>query len=144
MRRFGKFATVGALNTALTVAAFNLIVLTTTVSAPLANAVAYSLGIANSYYWNRRWTFRDRAHLPVGRTLPRFVLTNLVGLVLTTGVVAVLERVASASGAFEAAPRMLVLNAIEAVAILAGLTWNYLAAHRWAFAGDNGDGPGVS
>lgn len=45
-----------------------------------AKALAYTAGVANSYYWNRRWTFRST--LPVSQTLLPFALANLAGLAL--------------------------------------------------------------
>jgi putative flippase GtrA len=45
-----------------------------------AKALSYAAGVGNSFYWNRRWTFRSEE--PIARTLPAFTLTNLAGLVL--------------------------------------------------------------
>lgn len=133
LRRIGRFATVGVGNTALTFVAFNLIMLGTAASAPLANAIAYGLGIINSFYWQRRWTFRSHAHLPVGSTAARFIPANLVGLAITTGVVWLLER-AGFSGALPGwVPRIVALNVVEGIAILAGLVWNYLSMRFWVF-----------
>jgi putative flippase GtrA len=45
-----------------------------------AKAIAYAAGVANSFYWNRRWTFRSV--LPVSRTVLPFTFANLAGLVI--------------------------------------------------------------
>lgn len=138
LRRIGRFATVGVGNTALTFVAFNLIMLGTAASTPLANAIAYGLGIINSFYWQRRWTFRSHAHLPVGSTAARFVPANLVGLLITTGVVWLLERVGF-TGALPAwVPHIVALNVVEGIAIAAGLVWNYLSMRFWVFV-DRGE-----
>jgi putative flippase GtrA len=46
----------------------------------IAKAIAYAAGVVNSYYWNRRWTFRSS--LPVSRSLLPFTLANLAGLAI--------------------------------------------------------------
>lgn len=48
-----------------------------------AKAAGYLAGVANSFYWNRRWTFRSER--PVSRTLFPFILVNLTGLALNVG-----------------------------------------------------------
>ena len=138
IRRIGRFATVGVGNTALTFVAFNLIMLGTSASAPLANAIAYGLGIVNSFYWQRRWTFRSHAHLPVGSTAARFIPANLVGLLITTAVVWLLGRAGFTDALPGWIPRIVALNLVEGIAILAGLVWNYLSMRFWVFV-DRGE-----
>jgi putative flippase GtrA len=134
VRRISKFVVVGAGNTALSLVLFNLLIAATSLPASMANAIAYAFGIANSYYWNRRWTFSDSTHLPRSRTLPRFVATNLGGLLITTGLVAVLEAFAVSTSLFDGAARVLVLNGIEVVALAVGLAWNFTLSRFWVFA----------
>jgi glycosyltransferase involved in cell wall biosynthesis/putative flippase GtrA len=63
-RRFGRFAAVGASNAAIDVGVFNLLaaLLPSHQPAQLAayNTVAVALALANSYWWNSRWTFKQR------------------------------------------------------------------------------------
>lgn len=139
MRRFSKFLVVGAANTLLSLAVFNVLIAFTGSGAPAANAVAYALGIANSYFWNRRWTFADRKHVPAARTFPRFVVTNLAGLAITTAVVAALEYATGGVPLLAALSRPLLLNAIEVLAIMVGLVWNFTVSKRWAFSGEGRD-----
>ncbi len=142
LRRFSKFLVVGAANTLLSLAVFNLLIAFTGLGAPAANAVAYALGIANSYFWNRRWTFADRKHVPAARTFPRFVVTNLAGLAITTAVVAALEYASGGVPPLATLPRPLLLNAIEVLAIMVGLGWNFTVSKYWAFGVDGRDGSG--
>lgn len=52
----------------------------------MANALAFSVAFAVSYYGQRRWTFRSaRSH---SETLPRYLAVALLGLALNEGVVA--------------------------------------------------------
>jgi putative flippase GtrA len=43
--------------------------------ATLSQLVAYAIGIAWSFYWNRRWTFRSTA--PAGKQALRFTLLQI-------------------------------------------------------------------
>lgn len=127
-----RFAIVGVSNTLITVAVFNVAAVFFGVSAVIANALGWTVGFANSFVWNRAWTFRDRAHLPVRRTLPRFAVVNLLALAVSTAVIAGLQQLL-ADGMLPALPRALELNTIEAVAILASLVVNYSLSAAWAF-----------
>jgi len=53
-----RFVLVGATNTALTLGAYALLVLTG-VPSPMAAALGWALGAANGYRLNRGWTFRS-------------------------------------------------------------------------------------
>ncbi len=80
-----KFAAVGVANTGVDLVVY--LVLTRWVAAfamrpVLAKAVSYSAGTLNSFYWNRRWTFRS--NVDVKRALPTYVLAALVGLAINT------------------------------------------------------------
>lgn len=60
LTRAVRFCSVGASNTAITLAAFALLV---HVGCPgwIASAIAFAAGAVNGYHWNARWTFADRA-----------------------------------------------------------------------------------
>lgn len=68
-----RFLLVGATNTLLSYAVFRLgfgLLVGTPARAAVAQAVAYGAGIAWSFVWNRRWTFRSEA--PVASSFARF------------------------------------------------------------------------
>ena len=60
LARAVRFCSVGASNTAITLAAFALLV---HAGCPgwAASAIAFAAGAVNGYHWNARWTFADRA-----------------------------------------------------------------------------------
>lgn len=120
------------MNTVVTLLIFNLMVLVG-LPAPAANAIGYSFGIMNSFFWNRRWTFRDRRGLDSGRAFWRFGLVMLGSLAITTAIVAILEPYA-VSAATSGGTRVLALNVVEGLAVVVGLFWNYLLVKHWAFA----------
>lgn len=129
--RFVKFAIVGVLNTAVTFAVFNLTALGLGLPPLWANAIGWAAGFANSFAWNRRWTFADRKAGSLSGTLARFAAANLLALGVSTLIVAALDATLEPSqGAGHSATT---LNAIEAAAVIVALCVNYLVSSRWVF-----------
>jgi putative flippase GtrA len=115
-----KFGAVGIANTALDVGLFSVLTLVAGIQAPAANVVSYSSGIALSFALNRAWTFRDRNRQRPWRRLALFATGNLVGLALSTAVVASLVRA---------------WGPLPAKAVSLGFTfaWNYIFANFIVF-----------
>jgi putative flippase GtrA len=79
--RFVRFATVGAMNTALTLATFALLT-HARVPPTLASLLAFAIGAVNGYVLNRSWTF----HAAGGPgTLVRYVLVQAAGAACSAG-----------------------------------------------------------
>ena len=81
-----KFFSVGMLNTVIDI--FLYFVLTRSFNffanlKTIAKAISYGVGVLNSFYWNRRWTFRSQVSFLI---LVPYVLVNLSGLLLNAGV----------------------------------------------------------
>ncbi|ART78150.1 sugar translocase [Sutcliffiella horikoshii] len=93
MKRLLKFGTVGVFNTLITFASFTILYYLG-LNYLVSNVIGYCLGIVNSYYWNKKWVFKDsrkRASifykfiavnvLTLGiQTLFLFLLVNKLGL----------------------------------------------------------------
>jgi putative flippase GtrA len=58
--RLARFCSVGATNTVITLATFDLLV-HAGCPAWAASAIAFAAGAVNGYHWNARWTFAGRA-----------------------------------------------------------------------------------
>jgi putative flippase GtrA len=85
-----------------------------------AKAAGYLGGLANSYFWNRRWTFRsDR---PVSLTLVPFVAANLAGMALNVALLHIGLHVF----------RLHEITALAA-ATAGVFLWNFAANKRWVF-----------
>jgi putative flippase GtrA len=85
MGEFGRlirFATVGVVNTLLTLVVFVLLTRSGLGSAP-ASAVAFGAGAASGYLLNGSWTFRGSARGP--STLLRYVAVQILGAALSAG-----------------------------------------------------------
>ena len=111
-----RFATVGAITTALDVTLFTGLT-TAGVPAALANVCSYACGIVVSYNLNRSWTFSvDGSRLKA----LKFVVSTLTGLLISTFLVAVLSMTIPAIYA-------------KFISVPVVFVWNYFAARLWVF-----------
>jgi putative flippase GtrA len=55
-----------------------------------AKGMSYGVGVLNSFYWNRSWTFKSDAG--AATTLTPFALANLAALIINAGVMYVCLR----------------------------------------------------
>lgn len=67
-----KFGVVGVSNTLITAIIIWLMLRVFHFSDYFANITGYTAGLANSYFWNRRWTFTSKSK-PAG-TILKFIL----------------------------------------------------------------------
>ena len=118
-----KFGAVGIANTLLDVALFSLLTLLAGVPAVAANIASYSSGIGLSFALNRTWTFRDRQRRRTWIQLILFFAGNLLGLALSTTVVALLVK---AWGPIFA----------KAASLAVTFAWNYLFSNLIVFRPD--------
>ena len=80
VRQLVKFCIVGASSTIIDLTIFNVLL---SFSIPPVYAVVGGFigGVSNGFFWNRRWTFKDRQG-NMAKQGPIFFATNLVGLTL--------------------------------------------------------------
>jgi putative flippase GtrA len=85
IRQAIKFLSVGVLNTALDAGSYLVLThwLGFAMLPVLAKVISYSVGVLNSFIWNRSWTFRSEAS--AWKTLAPFVLVNLLALGINAG-----------------------------------------------------------
>ena len=86
--RFIKFGMVGVINTLVNWIIF-FILNALGMYYILANIIAYILGTVNSYLWNTLWVFKYKDKASTETTI-KFIILNLIGLGLNTGILDVL------------------------------------------------------
>jgi putative flippase GtrA len=118
----GKFSAVGVLNTLLDMGLYYMLTRWLGLAGlpVLAKAIAYTLGVVNSFFWNRHWTFQ--AHDRQVITFLYFFMFSLVGLLIN-------------AMALQAGLKLLGLQEFLALclATMLSLTWNYLSARIFVF-----------
>lgn len=121
-RQFLVFSLIGLLNTAVHYCVFLLLFRGVGVPMLLASAIGYASGVANSYFMNRRWTFRIAAP-PSKIEFLRFALVNLISLSVN---LAALEFLTSVIGVTPEVGQI--------AAIAASLVVNFIGNKKWALA----------
>lgn len=76
----GAFGVVGAVNTALDIVLFNLLLFGPLPSAWAAKACSTTVSAVSSYLMNRHWTWRDRSRRGLRRELSLFLVMSAVAL----------------------------------------------------------------
>ncbi|MBN2982857.1 GtrA family protein [Cohnella algarum] len=119
--RVAKYGLVGVANTGVDFAVFAALVYGFGVMSGVAQIVSYGCGVVNSFWLNRRWTFRVQERANAGEWV-RFMIVNALSFACATGVLLGLEH-----GLGFAA------WAAKLVSVGASLAVNYTGTKLWVF-----------
>lgn len=118
-----KFGIVGIANTALDFTFFWVLVANFSVAPLLANTASYSIGVSNSFFLNKFWTFRSITQRTDSvRQFSSFVLVNIVSLALSNLIIWI-------------AAFFLPLMLAKGVSILGVFFFNFIASKYFVFGG---------
>ena len=83
-----KFSLVGVFNTLLDAGIYFILTrwLGFVALPILAKGIAYTIGMSNSFIWNRKWTFNSDAK--IGRSAGTFILAQIAALGINAGIMA--------------------------------------------------------
>ncbi|CAM3838933.1 GtrA family protein [Alicyclobacillus pomorum] len=94
-KRYVKFLVVGGMNAVVDLFVLNVLLFLSTpktaLELTLCNSIAVACAIANSYLWNRRWTFKDATDGSL-RQRCLFLLQALVNIAINDAVVILFTR----------------------------------------------------
>ena len=93
---------------------------------PVLKVITASLAILNSFFWNRRWTFKIKGSEERARQFGRFVTVSVTGLLLNTFISSALNNIIPAHPRRSWAIATLVATAVVAF-------WNFTGQRLWAF-----------
>ena len=97
----------------------------------VAALIAFAFAVTNGYFWNSRWTFRQTDREGERRRFVKFVLVNIVGLVLNQ-IIVFLVNAALTAGRPRGQKGLAPLIAFG-VATCIVVFWNFLANKHWTF-----------
>lgn len=130
LKRFIKFATVGAIGMVVDLTLLN--VLHKAVGLPLlmANAFSFSAAVVSNFTWNRLWTFPESRARPVHAQLAQFAVVNIIGLGINELVLWTVHQFTQ-----QVLPDPFDYNAAKVFAIGVVLFWNYGVNRLWTYRG---------
>jgi putative flippase GtrA len=137
LARFIRFGIVGTIGSIVDFGFLNLFTLVFNVPFLVSSVISFSLAVINNFILNRIWTFPSSRKEPIANQLLQFGLVSVVGLIIRTPLLALLEKILIPM-AEDYVPNLLTPtivghNASLAIAIGVVLLWNYFANRFWTF-----------
>jgi len=121
-----RFVIVGLLNTFVDLGAFYLLGLIPGMPIVAAKAVSYVLGIGNSFFWNKYWTFGAKGSEQGKREFALFFAVNLPPLAVNVVVFTVLGLWLDSGSTW------MYMSKAFAAAVIA-VVWNFFGSRYLAF-----------
>ncbi|QEN05689.1 GtrA family protein [Thiospirochaeta perfilievii] len=90
IKQAAKFSIVGLINTGITIGSIFILTKIFSVNYIVANAIGYILGLINSFFLNRSWTFKSRGKFRSQGL--RFVLVFIMCYTLQLGLLIILKE----------------------------------------------------
>lgn len=137
LARFIRFGIVGTIGSIVDFGFLNLFTLVINVPFLVSSVISFSLAVINNFILNRIWTFPGSRKEPIVNQLLQFGLVSVVGLIIRTPLLALLEKILIPM-AEDYVPNLLTPtivghNVSLAIAIGVVLLWNYFANRFWTF-----------
>ena len=128
-KQFLFFCIVGAMNTVVAYVVYALLVFFTGAKEgdwqlTLFSVIGDICGGVNSYFWNRFWVFK-KSNATTRESLPRFIVTFLVYLALSTGLFRLVEWIFPSLNKY----------VIKIIVLPVTMIINFLMNKLWAFRG---------
>jgi putative flippase GtrA len=139
VKRFAKFATVGAAGAITHFTLLNLLVQIVGLAERTANPIGFSAAVLQNFFLNRRWTFPESQQRHAARQLVQFAIVSIIGLLINQLVFVTVHGLLEPTWirliGQERLGHALSYNFALAVAIGVVLFWNFAANRLWTYRG---------
>lgn len=138
VKRFAKFATVGAAGAVTHFTIFNVLLQLLRLSTYVSNTFGFIAAVLQNFLLNRNWTFAEKRGQRAHSQLAQFALVSVFGLALNMGVLAAVKYAMTPfwHQIFPSQPQLALLigdNFALAVAIGIVMFWNFAINRLWTF-----------
>ena len=139
IKRFVKFAGVGALGSVTDFGVLNILIQVFGAPLALANAISFSTAVVQNFILNRIWTFPESKDRHAGGQLAQFAVVSIIGLAINMAVLLSVHHLlepfwvqwtGSAELGYTVSYNFAKLFAIGVV-----LFWNFFANRLWTYRG---------
>lgn len=120
-KQFLAFCTIGIINTAVDFIVFFMAIELLSTDKIVANIIAWFVAVQLSYFMNSRFTFNEASHQINFKALAKFMLSGIVGLVVSTIILLILNQ-------------FMDLMFAKLISIFIGLLFNFTLAKYFVFA----------
>ena len=139
VKRFIKFATVGAGGALTDFLVLNLLIQLAGFHLAAANAVSFTAAVLQNFTLNRRWTYPESRERGTRGQLVQFTIVSVLGLALNTFIVITVHHMLEPYWlrwmTHPDVAYTLSYNFAKAFAIGIVLFWNFLANRLWTYRG---------
>jgi len=132
--RLLKFCVVGLTSTIIDKAIFyGLMTFFPTFPWFLSQSISFLFGVTNGFFWNRKWTFAANEHESLVAQYPKFVATNVVGLVLNLLITKAFLILFTGQLKHNSTSDKNIILIASLCAIPLVVIWNFTASRLWTF-----------
>lgn len=139
VKRFAKFAIVGAAGSVTDFTVLNVLVQLFGFKPVWANIFSFAAAVVQNFMLNRRWTFPESKQRQAGRQLLQFALVSIVGLGINTLILATVDHLLinfwTHLVGHEHLGFTISYNFAKLVAIGVVLFWNFAGNRLWTYRG---------
>lgn len=138
VKRFVKFAIVGAAGSITDFAVLNLLVQVAGLPLAVANTISFIVAVMQNFALNRIWTFPESRERNASGQLAQFAMVSLVGYLLSQLVLLSLHHLWESTWIAYYGPEIghfVSYNVAKLFAIGVVLFWNFTANRLWTYRG---------
>ena len=142
--RFLKFMVVGMIGTIVDFGTLYVLHPVLGLHIVPANTISFTAAVLSNFTWNRYWTYPDSRTKPIRTQLLQFVVVNLVGWAINTGLLLLLRApyvalagTAAPSLGLSSDPNLIYkvgYNLAKATATAVVLFWNFFVNRFWTYS----------
>lgn len=138
VKQFSKFIIVGGVNTGIDFAVLNVLIYLTGITKGwelfVLNSISFSVAVVNSYYMNKRWTFKEAAAGIVDKNaavqFSQFFIVSVIGITINGLILTSVTTLVTAPFGMS---EQLWANFAKLVATGISLVWNFIGYKLFVF-----------